>query len=180
MMLFGAQVPANIGSVVKITPRYAVETDDDGKTVKDDNGVAVLKKDDNGQHIVLAERIGLLPRKSKDNPDMADATGLTGQGLMQFEREARDVLFDSAIAEMVRLRSSGQYTFASGNRSRKSGAITLVAKPVFGGKSIAAANDDELEAEMERRGYKVDKTAKSNGKPDGELELEAKPKSGKK
>lgn len=170
LILFGATAPvaANIAKAVQITPRflYKKEKDADGDwhVVKDKSGNPVPMTDADGNKIVASESIGLLPRKSDKVEDLTDVTGLSGQGLMQFEREARDLLFDQAIAELVRLRASGQYTFARETRNKRNGAISLTAKPVFGGKSVVTSTDDELTREMERRGFKVEKNpAAGNG-----------------
>lgn len=193
LVLFGSAAPvaANIAKAVSITPRYVYQKvkDDNGKwvVVKDKAGNPVPAKDNDGNLIIASESIGLLPRSSDEKADLKDATGLSGQGLMQFEREVRDAMCDAAIAEIVRLRASGQYTFARETRNKRNGAIQLTVKPVFGGKSVTTSTDDELAREMERRGFKVEKNpASTNGKPDddqGEIELTtapAKPKAAKK
>ncbi len=105
--------------------------------------------------------------KSKDGPDLESVTGKSGAGLKQWVRETSDLLADASLAELNRLRATNQYTFARQTRNRKTGAITTTFKPVFGGKSIAVAKDDELADEMRRRGFIVERNpANDNGAPD--------------
>lgn len=171
LVLFGGQtIAANVAKVISVKPRYAYEKVKKGKkwvVVRTADNEPVLAKDEQGNHIKTADRITLLPRSSKEGPNLKDVTGLSGQGLFVWEREVRDGMCDAAIAELLRLRANGQYTFGSEVRNARTGAITLTVKPVFGGKSIAVSTDEEIQKELERRGYKVEKTGtKDNGLPD--------------
>lgn len=194
LVLFGAAAPvaAKYAPAVQVVPRFVYEkVKKDGKwvVVKDAHGNKKPLLDKNGQKVVASQTISLLPRKSEEKQDLHDATKdmqLTAQGLMQFEREARDLLLDEAIAEIVRLRASGQYTFARETRNVRNGAIALTVKPVFGGKSLATTTDEEFMQEAQRRGMKVQKdpTAGNGGSDQKELteSTDAKPakKNGKK
>lgn len=170
LVLFGAKAPvaSNIAEAVNVHERFVTlkQKGKDGKfhTVKDKDGNPVLAKDQNGDPILATVSINLHPRSSKDHTDLKDITGKTGQGLMLFEREARDLLCDSALAELQRLRATGAYTFAREVRNQRNGAITLTLKPVFGGKNLTTSSDEEIAKELERRGYSVERNpAHDNG-----------------
>jgi hypothetical protein len=170
IVLFGAPAPlaANIASAVNITERYVTvkAKGPDGKfhVVKDKAGNPTYVKDRDGNPVVASVAIGLYPRKSAENTDLGEVTGFTGQALMTFEREARDLLCDQALAELQRLRASGGYTYAREHRNKRNGAITLTVKPVFGGRNLTTSADEEVVKELERRGYKVEKSpANGNG-----------------
>jgi hypothetical protein len=175
MVLFGAPrtLPAMVAAAVNVSTRYLTKKarGNDGKlhTVKDKNGNPVLEKDPEANPIPVSQRIGLHPRKSEEKFDLTDATGgkYVGQALMQFEREARSKLAAEQMAEFQQLIASGAYTWGSSTRNLRNGARGFVIKPVFGGKSLAAAGVDELDAEAKRRGYKLVKdTAHDNGEPE--------------
>lgn len=174
-----AKVSEVLPKAVNIIPHYAVEKDKEGKTIKDAKGNAVFKKDTNGQPIVASMSLNVLPRKSDDNPDLADLSGgLTGQPLFGFDRQVRDEACDVMIAKLTKMRADGTHTFA-GARMTRNGRFSLSVKPVMGGKSIAVTSDEELIQELERRGHKVEANpAKGNGVPattPGELEIEVEP-----
>lgn len=188
MVLFGSTSPmeAKIAATVKVTPRYVYkkEKGKDGKyhVVRDDNDQPVpLLNEQTGQKIMASKRIGLLPRKSEENADLTDLTGLSGQALMAFEREARDVLCDERLAQFQRLRASGQYTYSVAVDNLRTGALSLTIKPVFGGRNLVTSTDEEIRKEMERRGFTVEKApAKDNGPaPKTTTPGEKKPKGGK-
>ncbi len=163
LVLFGNSEPLALefSSAVQIQPKYVYEyeKDGDGKriVVKDKRGNPVLAKDTNGDNILGSQVIKLLPMKSKTGPSFESVTGLKGAGAKAEARKISDVLAVEAIAELTRLVTSGQYTFSREVRNRRNGAITPTFRPVFGGKSIAVADDSELAKELERRGFKVER-----------------------
>lgn len=108
-------------------------------------------KDGNVTDRVASETIKLLPRTSKDNPDLKDASGLTGQALMAFESEARRELLAAAQMELTNRIASGNYTFDTFRRNLKTGKLTLAIKPEYK-KSAAGMSDAELAAEVKARG----------------------------
>ncbi len=178
MMLFGSSEPLAIEAAkcISVKPRYVYQRVKQGKkwvVVRDEanNPVPELNKV-TGLPLVQSTRIALLPRSSKDNPDLKDATGKTGQALFAFERTLRDGLCDASLAEKIKLRATGQYTFGSETRNERSGIITIKLIPTYGGKSVVASPDEDLQKEMERRGYKV---TKSPGKDNGESDAAPKP-----
>lgn len=176
MALFGgASLMPTVAAGVRIVPTYAVEKDKDtGKTVKDKDGDPVLKLNPaTGKPIITAETIKLAARVStvKDEdgktkkgadgkailtPDcLQSITGLKGQQLMGFEREARGALAQGRLGEFTKLIASGTYTFGTAV-NRANGTKSFVIKPIFGGKSIAGADDNELLEELKRRGISVE------------------------
>ncbi len=175
LVLFGAKEPlaCEFSAAIQIQPKYVYEyeKDSDGKriVIKDKKGNPVLAKGADGGPIVGSEIIKLLPMKSKDGPDLESVTGKSGAGLKQWVRETSDLLADASLAELNRLRATNQYTFARQTRNRKTGAITTTFKPVFGGKSIAVAKDDELADEMRRRGFIVERNPATDNGDQAEL-----------
>jgi hypothetical protein len=178
MILFGGSqtFEKRIAASIEIKPRYVyrkVKVDGKWKIERDkhDNPIPVVTE--SGEKLVASERVVLLPRKSEEKQDLGDLTGLTGQALFQFEREARDAVLDVALAEFQRRRATGEYTFGSEVRNKRTGALTLTIKPVFGGRSVVTSTDEELKKEMERRGFEVKAPPT---KHDGETKDPAKPK----
>lgn len=163
MALFGgASLSPQVGQAVRVVPSYQVEKDKTtGKTVYDTDGDAVLVRNAQGELVITAESIRLAPRVAKDEdgnlkPDCLKAiTGLEGQALMNFEREARAGLAQGRLAEFTKLISAGTHTFATAV-NRRNGTKSFIIKPIFGGKSIAGADDAELLEELKRRGLSVD------------------------
>jgi hypothetical protein len=179
MSLFGTvqTLDKAVAAVLTVTPKYLyrkVKVNGKWKIERDKNGEPIAALNADGEKIVASERVALLPRHSKDNKDLSDVTGLTGQALFPFEREARDAICDISLAEFQRRRASGEYTYGSVNRNFRTGALTLTIKPVFGGRSVVTSTDEELKKEMERRGFEV----KPGTKHDGETNKpkETKPK----
>ncbi len=176
LVLFGAKEPLALGefsAAVSVTPKYVFERTKDaaGKSVivRDKAGNPVVAVTDAGDAIVGKDVIKLLPMKSKTGPSFESVTGLKGAGAKAEMRKMSDVLASEALAELTRLVSSGQYTFYREERNRRNGAITPTFRPVFGGKSIAVADDSELAKELERRGFKVERNpATDNGAPEPE------------
>lgn len=162
MVLFGSSEPMSreVAKTVLIRPRYVYKRVKVGKkwvVQKDAHDNPVIATDAAGDKIVATETIRLFPKTSKEGPSLKSITGLAGQALFPFERQARDAMCDGALAELQRLRASGQFTFSHEVRNKRTGAISLTMKPVFAGKSVIASTDDELTREMERRGFEVKK-----------------------
>lgn len=108
-------------------------------------------KDGNKTDRVTVETIKLLPRSSKDHPDLKDASGLTGQALFAWESEARRELLAAAQTEFTNRIASGNFTFDTFKRNLRTGKLTFAIKPEYK-KSATGMSDAELAAEVKARG----------------------------
>lgn len=167
----GKPIQNRFEGAITSVPRYKTEGKGKGKK---------KVKDKHGNDIVMSETVKLLPRKSKDNPDMYDliesATGKkpTAQGLMLFEAEARQELLASSMAQMSYLVGTGHYTYDMSRTSLSNGKFMLSIKPKPGMPAILTP--DELDKQAKAMGYKLVKV--EDPKDDTKPADKEKPKKG--
>lgn len=134
----GNLVPSIVAQAARIVTSYK----------KKDKAFVLNSK---GEKIETTKVIKLMPRKSSENPDLADLTGKTGQGLIAFEAEARHELLQSGFAHMSRLVASGNYTFDTSRVNVQSGKFVLAIKPAFG--KAPALTAEQLAEQAKALGY---------------------------
>lgn len=103
-----------------------------------------------GEKIETSKVIKLLPLKSKENEDLADLTGLTGQSLKLWAAEAGHRLMLSGHSHMTSLVSSGNYTLVKA-RSTSGGRFLLEIKPALG--KVAIMTTEQLVEQAKALGY---------------------------
>lgn len=166
----GSAVKELVSKATNLRPSYK-KTGKKGQVKK-------IVKDAEGNPIVTAQTLTMLPRKSKTKTDLADVTGLEGQALMLFESEARQQLMESGFAHMAKLVASGNYTYKMA-RSSNRGDFTLGIKLVTG--KVRMLTEEEFKKQAEVLGFEVVKKTEPTEAPEAvaptdETELVVEPK----
>ncbi len=108
--------------------------------------VRFTKNDKSGR-----ETLSLLPRKSKDNPDMAAALSLSGAALNQAAISYEEMLNEWLFGELSKAVASGKIVFTKlGIGTTGRGAASFKPKTV---RSISELPADSFEAEAKKRGF---------------------------
>lgn len=158
-----AQETVTVSTVKQAVSMVQIGLFDRGTAVKELVAGAInlrehVKKDKNkkvvknalGEPVVTSRVVTLLPRKSESKEDLADLTGLEGQGLMAFEAEARQQLMEASFSHMAKLVASGNYTFDRA-RVAANGKFALAIKPAIG--KAAILSEEELKKQAEALGF---------------------------
>jgi|SRR5262245_4942162 len=142
----GSAIKAELAKALCETPKY--RTEGKGKNKK-------FKLTEKGEKIESSRTLTILPRKSEENPDLADLTGQTGQALMAFEMQARQAAMEAGAAHLMQLIASGNYTF---DRARlgANGKFTFSIKLAPGRQAILSP--EELERQAKALGFELVKT----------------------